>query len=128
MSKPAAIGRLDKTTPTIRISFDPSSLAWITEITRCLSVLNELVPRPVEIIDLIDNLPDRAAAFNLRSLPTLGTDDRRLVLEPCQGFRDLVAAVRAREGVGEFVACLGHDLAPSETIDCSANAGLGEGH
>ena len=110
-------------TPTIRISFDPASLSWINEITRCLSVLNELVPRPVEIIDLIDNLPDRAAAFNLRSLPAFGANDRRLVLEPCQGFRDLVAAVWAREGMGEFVAGLGHDLAPSETADCSAKAG-----
>jgi len=34
-----------------------------------------------------------------------------------------VAAVWAREGMGEFVAGLGHDLAPSETADCSAKAG-----
>lgn len=101
----------------LKVTIDPSSHAWLAEITRCLLVADQLVPRPVEIIELISGLPDRSVAFNLRSLPAHGAGNRRIILEPCQALRDFVAAVRAREGMGEFVAELGHDAPSAEAAE-----------
>jgi hypothetical protein len=104
---------------TLRMMVDPASRMWLAEITRCLRLLGEIIPRPVEIIDLIDRLPDRSGAFHCESAPTGRANERRLILEPCQALRDLVAAVRAREGLAQFVAEPRHDPAPPGSIDGS---------
>jgi len=99
---------------TIKITVDASTSEWLSEITRCLSLLNEIVPRLVEIVEIFDNLPERGSSLFIRkSFRAARTNEHVIVLEPCQGLRDLVAAMRAREGLGEFVAELGHGGTPT---------------
>jgi hypothetical protein len=112
---------------TIQLSVDPASMTWIAEIRRCMSVLGELVPCPVDLIEVVGRLPDRSGAFKLCRLPASAAGDHRIVLEPCQALRDLVAAVRAFEGMGEFVAELGHDGALPDSDDSSPNRRLPRG-
>lgn len=90
---------------TVRIiGPDAADLAWVRELTRCISSLRKIVPCGVEFREVVSRLPERSAAFNLRFVATGGTSEQRISLQPCQAIRDFVAAVRAREGVGQFVA------------------------
>ena len=85
------------------IVIDDQSLDWLIELTVRLSALGKIAPRSVELIELIDRIPNRTTAFNCKTLPTGRTNEYRIVFEPSNALRDLMGAMRARESMGEHI-------------------------
>jgi hypothetical protein len=77
----------------VSIEFDQTSLAWLDELKSRLSAL-ELVQCPVEVVQLIRDLPHGTAAFDLRSFSTGRANDYRVVLEPSDALLNLMATLR----------------------------------
>jgi hypothetical protein len=97
---------------SIQIVVDEGSLAWLDELTTRLLAFGDLVQRPIEIVELIRRLPDRAAAFNLRSLPTGLANDYRIVLEASEALLGLMTSLRALDRDRHFVD-KAHHVTPS---------------
>ena len=80
------------------LDLDKDSLAWLDELIRYLLALDEFVPRPVEIINLVRSTPRSAATFNFESLPTGRTNEYRIVLEPSEALLRQAASSCRRQG------------------------------
>ncbi|MBB3020688.1 hypothetical protein FHR70_003774 [Microvirga lupini] len=93
---------------TITLTADAVSISFLDELNRRLTALSELVEKPVDLVELIRDIPRAASAFNFKSLPTGRAGEFRLVLEPCDGLLRLMAALRASDREGNLVAELGH--------------------
>jgi hypothetical protein len=96
----------------VKLFFDQEALAWLTELTARLSDLGELVPRPVEIVELVRSIPHTASAFDLKSLPTGRANEHRIVLEPSHALLGLMSALRALDGDRHFVNEARHIQSP----------------
>ncbi len=103
----------------INISFDPASQAWLSEFTRRLSLLAELVPCPAEIVDLVKRIPRAELVSMFKFVPTAGTLDRRIVLEPSHALLELMSAFRTLQGEGDLFADRRHDALSTETPSLS---------
>ncbi len=64
---------------TVRIDVDPLSRAWLVEIECCLFALGKIVPRPVEIVELVDRLTDARGAWFVRKAPAAGNTGQRVI-------------------------------------------------
>src|SRR6266508_4137886 len=93
---------------TIKVTFDSCSMAWLHELHRRVSAFADLVEKPVDLLNLIRDLPRGAAAFDLECVRTPRTDDCRIVLKPCEAMLRFMTAMRAFDGDVEFI-----DDAPS---------------
>lgn len=83
---------------TIRlVGPDEAALSWLAELRTWLSALGDLVEKPVEIVQLVRDLPRGAAAFHLESSPTGNADEYRLILKPSEALLGLMAAMRTLE-------------------------------
>lgn len=80
-------------TASMHIRVETSPL--IAELSQRLSVLGELVPRPVEIIERIRGLACGPAGLDLDLVSAARTGEQRIVLELSHRGRELLAAVRA---------------------------------
>lgn len=71
----------DSVMKTVRIiGPDAAMSAWIAELTTRLSTLSELVPRPVEIIDLVRSFP-RASRCEAAIIPRTAAFPRPAILQ-----------------------------------------------
>lgn len=92
----------------IALVWDENSTAFLAELTRRLTAFSELVEKPVELIEIIRDIPRGAAAIRPKSVPTGRAGEFRLILEPCDALLRLMPALRALDREGDFVAELGH--------------------
>jgi len=88
---------------TARIIVDKESMEWIDELVQHLSILDELVPRPVELVELVRSTPRGATTFSFKSLPTGRASEHRIVLEPSKALLSLMAALRTFDGGRHFI-------------------------
>ena len=102
-----------KSEPTYcRITVDLQAITWLEELTTQISAFSKLVPSPIELIDLVRQIPNRAAAFSLKSEPTGHANEHRIVLKPSDGLIRLMTALRAFNGGRHYVDSSGH-IVPS---------------
>lgn len=94
---------------TIKVTVDPASGDWLREFAARMSGLADLVDKPVDLVQLVSDLPRGAAGLHFESVTTGGAGDRRLILKPGNAFLELMSALRAFQGRGNFVAEFGHD-------------------
>ena len=80
-------------TASMHIQVETSPL--IAELSQRLSVLGELVPRPVEIIERIRGMAYGPAGLDLDRVLAVRTGEQRVVLELTRCGFELLAAVRA---------------------------------
>lgn len=112
---------------SVAISFAPESLAWTGELANRLSALREIVPRPVEIVELLRDAPRGAAAFNAKTVPTGVANEFRIVLEPCDALLRLMAALRAGNWEHDLVAEPGSHARSSIGVGASMVGESGRG-
>jgi hypothetical protein len=91
------------TTLIYRLSFDENSLEWLAEITTRLLSLDKIVPRSVELIEIIRNTPRGAAAFDLECLGTGRANEQRIVLQPGDTLLRLMTTLRALDGKADCI-------------------------
>lgn len=84
-------------TASVHIRIETSPL--IAELTQRLSVLGELVPRPVEIIERIRGLACGPAGLDLDRVLAVRTGEQRIVLELTRRGLELLAAVAGMRGI-----------------------------
>jgi hypothetical protein len=80
---------------TARVHFDEDALVWLSELPARISGFADLVEKPINIVQLIRDLPQAAAAFCFERLGTGRTSENRIVLKPSNGMLRLMAALRA---------------------------------
>ena len=78
-------------------------VGWVAELKARLSVLREVVPRPVEIVQLVRDIPE-SGRFYTERLPAKRAGEVRIALKPSEAMLGLLAALRARDGDGDFVS------------------------
>lgn len=100
-------------TATIKLNFDPASSAWLNELSRLLRLFSESLDQPVDLLKLIRSFGRGGIGGDLNLRATGGTDDCRIILELSERLGNLMSALRAWDGKGEFVADLGHGGVPS---------------
>lgn len=93
---------------TVNTMVDPNSLVGLKEFRARLSWFYQLVEKPVDLVELINRLPRGAAAFKLQTCPTSGAGEQRVIFQFAQPWFDLMAALRALDRDGDFVARSGH--------------------
>lgn len=108
---------------TITLVVDPTVRSYVRDLIALLARLREIVPRPVELDEVIDR---GAAAFvdlGLKGVPTGRADELRVILDPSRRHFELVAALRALDRVGEHFR---HDVSPS-VVGTATIERVGEG-
>lgn len=81
----------------IKVTFDNDSIAWIVDLRSHLSALEKIVHKPVNLLQLIRDLPRSTASFNFEFVAT-GAGEGRIVLEPSDRYLHLMTALRAFDG------------------------------
>jgi hypothetical protein len=71
---------------TCAVVFDDRSLRWLREFNGRLCLLEKIVQRPVELVNLVGSLPSSAAAFEFKTLSASQAGQRRIILNPCEGL------------------------------------------
>lgn len=105
-------------TASLRIVYDPHSLAWMSELNRLLRLLSESVEQPVDLIDLVSRFAGRGIGADLKLLAAGSANEQRIILEPSERLRALMSALRAWDGKGEFVLDR-HDASSTQGADHS---------
>lgn len=85
----------------------------IAELAQRLSALGELVPCPVELLDLVRSFPGSAAALDFDLLPAVGACEQRIVLKLSRRGFELLTALRALQVPGDLATESGHFQSPS---------------
>jgi hypothetical protein len=81
----------------VKVTFDEASIAWLGELSDRLSAFEKPVDLPVEIRQLIRDLPRGAAGLDFEPVATR-TSERRIVLKPSERWIHLMAALRTFDG------------------------------
>jgi hypothetical protein len=83
--------------PVVKVTFDKASIAWIGELCDRLSAFEKIVDLPVEIRQLIRNLPRGAAGLDFEPVAAR-TSECRITLKPSEQWIHLMAALRTFDG------------------------------
>jgi len=83
--------------------------AGVAELTEILTSFEKVVPRPVEIIDLLRSFSRCATTFDLDLLPAVRAGEDRITVELSQRGFELLFALRAIEIPADFICKSGHD-------------------
>jgi hypothetical protein len=78
---------------TLCLTVEPAALARLAELTTCLSLLEQVGPRSVEVSQVLGRLRQGPAALDLRFLVTGVAGDQWISLEASELENDLVAAM-----------------------------------
>jgi hypothetical protein len=88
---------------TMSVTVEQGTLDRLSELARCLSLLEEITPSAVDLRQFVGGLKQGTPALDLRFLVTDGASDQRISLEPGNFELELVTAVRALDRSHHFV-------------------------
>ena len=89
--------------PVVHLTVDETSLAWLDEFrSRLLALEKRSIEKPVDLLQLIRNLPRGAPGLDFESVTT-GANERRIILKPSDQYLGLMAALRAWDRVADAV-------------------------
>lgn len=76
-----------------------SQSLWLNELARRLFQFAKVSEKPVNIVDIIEGVDRAAIKRNIRIASTGRAGEYSMAFEPSQGLLDLMAALRAFQGV-----------------------------
>jgi hypothetical protein len=88
---------------SVKVVVDDGSISWLRELRTRLSGFAKVIEKPVEILQLIRNLPRGAVCFDRELLATGRANDFRVLLKPRCELLGLMAALRAFNGEGNAI-------------------------